>query len=70
MAKKLVLSFMTAQNTTSSISLDEPKDGLTAAEVRPVMELIITENAFNTSKGDLTEVKKAEIISTTKETLI
>jgi hypothetical protein len=34
------------------------------------MELIITQNVFNTSKGDLAEIKSAQIISTTEEVLI
>jgi hypothetical protein len=70
MAKKLVMSFLTAQGTTSSMTIDEPKEGLTEAEVRSVMESIITQNVFNTAKGDLVEIKAAEIITTTEEILI
>jgi len=70
MAKKLVMSFVTAQGATSSMTLDEPLETLTEVEVRAVMESIITQNAFNTSKGDLTEIKAAEIITTTEEILI
>lgn len=70
MAKKLAMAFLTAQGATSSMTLDEPKDGLTEAEVRAVMELIITENIFSTSKGDLAEIKSAKIISTTEDILI
>ncbi len=70
MAKKLAMSFLTAQGATSSMTVDEPKEGLTEAEVRAVMESIITQNIFNTSKGDLTEIKSAQIITTTEEILI
>jgi hypothetical protein len=70
MAKRLVMTFLTAQGTNSSLSLDEPKEGLTEAEVRTVMQSIITQNVFNTTKGDLTEIKSAEIITTTEEILI
>nr|WP_300092635.1 DUF2922 domain-containing protein [Sedimentibacter sp.] len=70
MAKRLVMTFLTAQGTNTSLSLDEPKDGLTEAEVRTVMQSIITQNVFNTTKGDLTEIKSAEIITTTEEILI
>ena len=70
MAKKLVMSFVTAQGGTSSMTLEAPKDGLTEAEVRTVMESIITQNFFNTTKGDLTEIKSAQIITTTEELLI
>lgn len=70
MAKKLVMSFVTAQGGTSSMTLEAPKDGLTEAEVRTVMESIITQNFFNTTKGDLTEIKSAQIITTTEDILI
>mgnify|MGYP000922292251 CR=1 FL=1 len=70
MAKKLVMSFLTAQGATSSMTIDAPKDELTEPEVRAVMQSIITENIFNTSKGDLAEIKSAEIITTAEEVLI
>lgn len=70
MAKRLLMSFITAQGGQSSLTLDAPKDGLTETEVRTVMEAIITKNIFNTSNGDLTGVKAAEIVTTTKEILI
>lgn len=70
MAKKLVMSFLTEQGTTSSMTLEAPRDDLTEEDVREVMELIITENVFSTSKGDLVDIKKAEIITTTEEVLI
>jgi hypothetical protein len=70
MAKRLVMTFLTAQGTNTSLSLDEPKVGLTEAEVRTVMQSIITQNVFNTTNGDLAEIKSAEIITTTEEILI
>lgn len=70
MAKRLLMSFITAQGGQSSLTLDAPKDGLTETEVRTVMEAIITNNIFNTSNGDLAGVKAAEIVTTTKEILI
>ena len=70
MAKKLVMSFLTAQGGTSSMTIAAPRDDLTETDVREVMEAIITENVFTTSKGDLAEIKSAEIITTSKEVLI
>ncbi|HHZ00887.1 MAG TPA: DUF2922 domain-containing protein [Sedimentibacter sp.] len=70
MAKKLVMSFLTEQGTTSSMTLEAPRDDLTEEDVREVMELIITENVFSTAKGDLVDIKKAEVITTTQEVLI
>lgn len=70
MSKKLVMGFLTDEGAKFSINLDAPKENLTEAEVRPVMQSIVTENAFNIPKGDLVEVKSARIITTTEEILI
>lgn len=70
MAKKLLMSFVTSLGGQSSLTLDQPKAGLSDTEVREAMNLVITSNLFNTTKGNLTEVKSAEIITTTTETLI
>jgi hypothetical protein len=68
--RKLVMSFLTAEGTTSSMTIDQPKEDLSEQEVRGVMEAIIAANIFNTSRGDLTEIKSAAIITTTEEVLI
>ena len=70
MAKRLIMSFVTSLGGTSTMSLDEPKVGLTEAEVRTLMDLVITNNMFNTNSGNLTGVKAAEIVTTTTDTLI
>ncbi|HHZ01408.1 MAG TPA: DUF2922 domain-containing protein [Tissierellia bacterium] len=70
MTRKLVMSFLTAEGTTSSMTIDQPKEDLSEQEVRGVMEAIIAANIFNTSRGDLTEIKSAAIITTTEEVLI
>lgn len=70
MSKKLSMSFATFLGGTSLLSLDAPKDGLTAAEVRGVMDLIVTKNMLNTNTGDISEVKAAKVVTTLTETLI
>lgn len=70
MAKRLVMSFKTAEGSTTSLTVDQPKDTVTDVEVRAVMENIITKNIFNTNSGDLTEVKSAQVITTTEQVLI
>ncbi|MDF2948978.1 MAG: hypothetical protein K0R07_1004 [Sedimentibacter sp.] len=70
MAKKLVMIFKNAEGKSSTLTVEEPKAGLTDAEVRTVMDAIIAQNVFNTNGGDLVTVKSAEIISTTEEILI
>ncbi|MBP1924380.1 hypothetical protein J2Z76_000233 [Sedimentibacter acidaminivorans] len=70
MAKKLSMSFATSLGGKTSLTLDEPIDGLTETAVRGVMETIISSNVFDSSKGDLTEVKAAKVVTTMTETLI
>ncbi|NLJ57665.1 MAG: DUF2922 domain-containing protein [Tissierellia bacterium] len=70
MNRKLVMSFLTVEGATSSMTIDQPKEGLTEAEVRAVMESIIAANVFNSSRGDLAEIKSAGIVTTTEEVLI
>jgi hypothetical protein len=70
MAKKLVMIFKNAEGKSSTLTVEEPKAGLSDAEVRTVMDAIIAQNVFNTKGGDLVTVKSAEIISTTEEILI
>lgn len=70
MAKKLMMIFKTAEGKTSTLTVDEPKEGLTDTEVRAVMDTIVAKNIFNTSSGDLVEVKSAELITTTEEILM
>lgn len=64
------MTFKTLDGATTSLTVDEPRDGLTEAEVRAVMDNIIAKNIFETKTGDLFEIKSAEIISTTEEILI
>lgn len=70
MAKRLLMTFKTLDGTTASLTVDEPKEGLTEAEVRAVMDNIIANNIFETKKGDLAEIKSAGIISTEEQILI
>ncbi len=70
MTKKLLMIFKTAGGKTFTMNVDEPKDELTEAEVRTVMDTIIADNIFNTSSGDVVEVKSAGIVTTAEEILI
>lgn len=70
MSKRLSMYFTTAQGGRSPITIDSPKQDLSGEEVKGVMEIIINNNVFDTAKGDLLEIKSAEVVTTTKEVLI
>ncbi len=58
----LQMSFVNQAGTRTTISLDNPKDDLTQAEVVAAMDLIIAKNIFNTGGGDLVTKYSAQII--------
>jgi predicted DNA-binding protein (UPF0251 family) len=62
--RTLRMSFRNEAGKTVSISLDNPKEDLTAAAVEAAMDLIIAKNIFTTSGGDLVSKYDAKIIST------
>ncbi|AGL00262.1 DUF2922 domain-containing protein [Desulfoscipio gibsoniae] len=61
----LQMSFINQAGTRTTISLDNPKDTLTEAEVVAAMDQIIAKNIFNTSGGDLVAKHSAQIIDRT-----
>ncbi|MFO7887400.1 MAG: DUF2922 domain-containing protein [Eubacteriales bacterium] len=70
MSTRLRMSFLNALNRTTSMSIDDPREDLTPAEVQAVMDDVIAKNIFNSSGGDLVSVKSAEVITTNVNELI
>ena len=62
MAQTLQLSFVNQSGNRSTISLDNPKAGITQAEVTAAMDLIIAGNIFATPGGDLVTKYSAQIV--------
>ncbi|KAF1086289.1 hypothetical protein SPSYN_00006 [Sporotomaculum syntrophicum] len=65
----LKMSFVNQAGTKTTISLDNPKDTLTQAEVTAAMDQIIAKNIFNSAGGDLVSKHSAAIIDTTTTVL-
>lgn len=61
--KRLEMVFKNAGGNRTTISVLEPKDSLTGAEVNNVMNNILQKNVFITSGGELVEKVEARIIS-------
>jgi len=61
----LRMSFLNQGGNNVTISLDNPKEALTAAEVQAAMDLIIARNIFTSSGGDLISKAYARVIDTT-----
>lgn len=53
MAKSLVLSFVNVGGKKTSITVNNIKDAVAAAEANTLMDTIIAQNVFETKDGDL-----------------
>ena len=69
MTKTLAMVFRDSTGKEVTISLADPKDDLTLAQVRTVMEDIVSRSIFATKVGNLVEVQEARILSRDTTTL-
>ena len=63
MVKTLEMVFRNESGKSVTVSLLEPKDNLTLAEVNTVMQDVISKNIFSTTTGDLVQIIEARIRS-------
>lgn len=68
--KRLEMSFRNAGGGRVSISVLDPKDDLTEAEVQAAMQTIIGKNIFESSGGDLVGIASARVVTTDTTDLI
>jgi len=61
MAKTLEMVFRNASGKSVTLSMIDPKDAITLAEVNTVMQNIISKNIFSTKTGDLVQIVEARI---------
>lgn len=69
MTKNLEMVFRNNSGKEATISLADPKDGLTNAEVQTLMQNILTKNIFTTTDGDLREIVEARVRTSDSVTL-
>jgi hypothetical protein len=65
MAKTLVMNFINAQGKKTAVRVNNVKDSLTDAEVTAAMDVIIANNIFESTGGDLKIKDSASIVDTT-----
>lgn len=61
--KVLELQFVSIAGRRFTISLNDPKEGLTEEEVRTAMDQVVAINAFRTTTGDIGASVGARIIT-------
>ena len=63
MAKTLEMVFRSEGGKEVTLSIADPKENLTLAEVKTVMEDIIAKQVFESKTGDLSQIVEAHINS-------
>jgi len=68
-SQTLRMVFRSQGGTGMTISLDNPRTDVTAADIEAAMDLIISKNIFNTNGGDLASKYDIKIIDRTTNDL-
>ena len=68
--KTLRMVFRNQDGRNVTMTLNDPKDGITQGEIHAAMDLIIDKNAFTSAGGDLVEKRDIKLISNTSEDLL
>ena len=61
---KLVMTFKSEGDKTVNLTIDDPRDDISEAEVISAMNLILEKNIFSPDNVDLKEAVKAKVIQT------
>ncbi len=67
--KTLRMVFRNEAGKNVTISMDNPKNDVTTAEIEAAMDLVIARNIFTSSGGDLVSKQDIRIIDTTTNDL-
>ncbi|MBQ8919508.1 MAG: DUF2922 domain-containing protein [Acidaminococcaceae bacterium] len=67
--KELELKFKNAAGQSRTITVKNPKDGLTKEEVDTAMNAIVAANVFTSNGGDLVEAVEGRVRTTTLDIL-
>lgn len=67
--KVLRMTFANAQGGAVSLTLPDPKEGITAAEIEAVMDQIIAKNIFTGTGGAMVSKRDIKIVDTTTDDL-
>ncbi len=68
-SQTLRMVFRSQGGTSMTISLDNPRSDVTAAEIEAAMDTIISKNIFNTTGGDLASKYDIKIVDKTTNDL-
>ena len=63
----LDLVFRNAAGKQVTLNIEEPKTGVTKAEIDAAMQVVVANNVFNTSGGDITEAVEGCLRTVTRD---
>ena len=63
----LDLIFKNAAGKKVTLNIEEPKNGVTKAEIDAAMQVVVTNNVFNTSGGDIVEAVEGCLRTVTRD---
>ncbi|MER2138726.1 MAG: DUF2922 domain-containing protein [Succiniclasticum sp.] len=66
----LYLAFKNAAGKKFNLKIEEPKAGVTKAEIDAAMQVVVENNIFNTSGGDIVEAVEGYLNTNTKNPII
>ena len=66
----LDLVFKNAAGKKVTLNIEEPKSGVTKAEIDAAMEVVVNNNVFNTSGGDIVEAVEGRLRTTTLNPIV
>lgn len=67
--KKLQLSFLTDQNKTHTIIIDNPVYPVIETDLKDCIQYIIDQEVFAPNKGKLVDIKGIKVVERTEETV-
>jgi len=62
--KKLIMSFLTSDNKKVSLSVDNPREDISEAEIKSAMDLVVEKNIFAPNGADIVSVVEAKVVVT------
>ena len=66
----LILVFKTAAGKKFPLKIEEPKAGVTKAEIDAAMQVVVENNVFNTSGGDIVEAVESYLSTNTRNPIV
>ena len=67
--KELELKFKNASGKSRTLTVKDPKDGITKEEVDAAMNAIVAANVFTSNGGDLVEAVEGRVRTTTLDVI-